>query len=83
MMSALTLQEQDQWTISRFYSPPPPNPRYGLTCRPLPTLWQVSSGTELDDETKQGGKPPVKILTAVTRNLAIAARFLCEYSGPF
>ena len=66
-----------------FTAPPSPNPRYGLTCRPLPTLWQVSSGTELDDETKQGGKPPVKILTAVTRNLAIAARFLCEYSGPF
>ena len=43
---------------------------------------QISSGTELDDETNQDSKPPMKILTTITRNLAIT-RFLCEYSGPF
>ena len=54
----------------------------GYTWRPLPTPWQVNSGTEPNDETNQDSKPPMKILTAATRNLGIS-RFLCEYSGPF
>ena len=58
---------------------PPP---YGLTWRPLSNPRQVSSGTELDNQTNQDSKPPMIFLTAETRNLAIA-RSLCQYSGPF
>ena len=80
MTSALTLPLQDLRTVPRFCSTL--SPLQGLTWRPLPNPWRVSSGTELDNETNQDSRPPMFFLTAVARNLAIA-RFLCEYSGPF
>ena len=80
LMRALPLPKQQQRTVPRFCSTlPAPQ---GLTWRPLPIPWRVNSETEFDNETNQDSKPPMFILTAVTRNLAFA-RFLCEYSGPF
>ena len=55
------------------YPPPPPRDWDG---QPFPTPWQVSSGTELDDDINQDSKPPMEIITTVTG-------FLCEYSGLF
>ena len=58
--------------------PPPLTSPLGIDMEaPSQSPWWVSSGTELDNETNQDSKPPMFLLTAVTRNLAIA-RFLCE-----
>ena len=77
-------QTHDQWTDSiretkwpylDFAVPSPPPPR-DWDGKPFPTPWQVSSGTELDDDINQDSKPPMEIITTVTG-------FLCEYSGLF
>ena len=57
-----------------------PSPTRDWHGGPFPTpLRHFSPGTELDDETNQDSKPPMKILPAVTRNLVIVW-FPCEFA---
>ena len=65
---------ETKWPCLAFAVPSPP-PR-DWDGQPFPTPWQVSSGTELDDDINQDSKPHMEIITTVTG-------FLCEYSGLF
>ena len=64
------------------FAAPPPPPQ-GLTWRPLLNSWRVSSGTELDNKTKQDSKPPMFIRgTAVTRNWPVL-RYVFKNSAKY
>ena len=61
----------------------PPPPPQGLTWRPLLNSWRVSSGTELDNKTKQDSKSPMFIRgTAVTRNWPVL-RYVFKNSAKY